>query len=200
MRMHIMSVYTSHAFRRAEKSRIERLFGAAKFTRAWKRINGNGSTQLHASDFSARRNAHMESGPKYCNLLKAAVPAFHLTVSVTLAVWCRPFRSLQLYFERARSVPSRKYSDFLWNYTCYRGSAPDFIWPANKPSVRDHREPLSYSLYTCTCCFDGQSLLLSWTISRGCTASIQCIHVKYAICNWISPSVNLYIVNLPISP
>ena len=27
-------------------------------------------------------------------------------------------------------------------------------------------------LYTCTCCFDGQFLLLSWALSRGCTASI----------------------------
>ena len=66
MRMRIMSVYTSHAFRRAEKSR-ERLFGAPNFTCARKRSNGNGSTQLHASDFSARglarRNAHMESRP-----------------------------------------------------------------------------------------------------------------------------------------
>ena len=69
--------------------------------------------------------------------------------------------------------------------TC-RGRAPDVIWPAYKPAVRDHREHSSYkpysliaitlmaiSLYTCNRCFDGQYLLLSWALSRGCTASIR---------------------------
>ena len=39
-------------------------FGAPKFTRTRKHGNGNRSTQLHASDCSARRKAHMESGPE----------------------------------------------------------------------------------------------------------------------------------------
>ena len=50
-------------------------FGAPKFTHARKCSNGNGSTHLHASDFSARgsarRNAHMESGPKHVKKLSA---------------------------------------------------------------------------------------------------------------------------------
>ena len=54
----------------------------------------------------------------------------------------------------------------------YRGRAPDVIWPANKPPVRDDREHSSYSLNTCNHCFDGQFLLLSQALSRGCTASI----------------------------
>ena len=52
----------------------------------------------------------------------------------------------------------------------YRGRAPDVIWPANKPPVRDHREHSSYSLYTCNRWFDGQFILLPWAFSRGCTA------------------------------
>ena len=64
MRMRIMTVYTSHAFRRAEKSRIERLFGAPKFTRArkrsmqWKRVYTAARKRLFGARFGAPKRAH----------------------------------------------------------------------------------------------------------------------------------------------
>ena len=89
-----------------------------------------------------------------------------------------------------------------WVRNLYRGCAPDIIWPTNKPAMHDHHEHSSRSLCTCNRCFDGQFLLLSWALSRGCTASIASLPVHREVCaaceqgTWqcfnCSPTVYIY--------
>ena len=115
----------------------------------------------------------------YWVLLKAAVPAFHLTVSHILAVWCRPFRSLQLYFWMSSKCSFQK----VLRFSLKTIPAIEAVRLTSFGRQTNHQCVTIVNLYhiaftcTCTCCFDGQSLLLSWALSRGCTACIQCIHV-----------------------